>query len=108
MAPSVIPPSQAMAIQPMIPSFRVAASSTTTKPASSGAASRVRVWTPAGTGSSTSASGTVLTEGSGMADPWVEDGVHDVDEEVDEDVADGDDRHVALQGDVLASEDGVG
>ena len=37
-----------------------------------------------------------------MADPRVEYGVEDVDEEVDEHVGHGDDRHQALQRDVLA------
>src|SRR5262245_22651459 len=52
-------------------------------------------------GGSTGAAGS----SSGMADPRVEHGVQDVDQEVDEHVADGDDRHQALQGDVLAGLD---
>ena len=44
----------------------------------------------------------------GTANPRVEDGVQDVDAGVHEDVADGDDRHHALQRDVLPAEDGVG
>src|ERR671918_1152625 len=39
--------------------------------------------------------------GSGMADPRVEHAVEDVDQHVDEHVADGDERHQALQRDVL-------
>src|SRR5690606_1188738 len=43
--------------------------------------------------------------GAGMADPRVEDGVEHVHQEVDEHVAHRDDRHQALQGDVLAGDD---
>src|ERR687898_72277 len=52
-------------------------------------------------GGSTGAAGS----GSGMADPRGEPGVEDVDEEVDEHVAHRDDRHQALQGDVLTRVD---
>src|SRR5918994_3037750 len=49
----------------------------------------------------------VGSTGSGMADPWVDDGVEDVHREVHDDIDDGDDRHEALQCHVLALEDGL-
>ena len=45
--------------------------------------------------------------GSGMTDPGVDDGVEHVHGEVHEDVEDGEHGHEALQGDVLALEDGL-
>ena len=46
-----------------------------------------------------------LGERSGMADPRVDDGVEQVDGEVDEHVADRDQQHAALHGDVVAGLD---
>src|SRR3546814_6305720 len=46
----------------------------------------------------------VVVSGAAMSDPWVDDGVEEVDDAVDEQVGHGDERHAALQGDVLAPE----
>ena len=43
----------------------------------------------------------------GHGGSWVEDGVEQIDGEVDEDVADGDHQHAALDRDVVLAEDGV-
>src|SRR4051794_20553832 len=90
--------SQMIAIQPKIPSFLVAARSTTTG-AADGAGSRTSGWTPAATVDWVVALTRGSADGSGMADPWVEDGVEDVDEEVHGDVAEGEYGDVTLERD---------
>src|SRR5438094_5127395 len=105
-APNTSATSQTMAIQPKMPSFLVAARSTSTGGAV-GAGSRMSGWTPAATVDWDAGLTRGSADGSGMADPWVEDGVEDVDEEVHGDVAERKDGDVALEGDVLTAEDGV-
>src|SRR3954447_11183571 len=106
MAEPITSTSHTIAIHPTTPSFFVADFSTTTAPLGD-TGSRTRGWTPASTVVAPGAVVAGSADGSGMSDPWVEDGVEDVDEEVHEHVAEGEDRHVTLQRDVLAPHDGV-
>src|SRR3954452_4750449 len=102
---STIAAIQMIASQPTMPRSFVLAFSTTTGLAPGPAVGSSTIGaTPAGT---TPAVVVASGDGSGMADPWVEDGVHDVDDEVHGDVAQRQDRDVALQRDVLAAEDGI-
>ena len=90
-----MPTSHTIAIHPTIPSFLVAAFSNSTGVAAM-AGSSTSVWTPAPTAVAFESELSGLPDGSGMANPWVEDGVQDVDEEVHGDVPEGEDGHVAL------------
>src|SRR5438067_7587017 len=96
-----------MATHPMTPSFLVAAFSTLTGPPVTEGSS-TSAWTPASIVVTGSVAVNGSAEGSGMANPWVEDGVQDVDEEVHGDVAEREDGDVALEGNVLARHDGIG
>src|SRR5581483_1178218 len=105
-ADSVTSASQTIATQPNRPS-RFDALFSTLASVSVGGSSMTSDWVPATTGSCSTV-GAGLGDCSGMADPRVEDGVEDVDEEVHDHVADREDRDVTLQCNVLATEDGVG
>src|SRR3954447_19768260 len=99
-------PIQNMASQPTMPSFLVADFSTVTWPSTGGMSSTSGCVPAAMSPSSTAVA--ELSDGSGMADPWVEDGVQDVDEEVHEHITERQDGHVALERHVLAAGDGIG
>src|SRR5690606_30454355 len=106
-AASVTNASQAMANTPSHPSrpWRAARPPTgTAAPVAAATGSRVAAGASPGAGAA-GRSRSRPPSGAGMADPRVEDGVEHVHQEVDEHVAHGDDRHQALQGDVLAGDD---
>src|SRR5438046_7199267 len=88
-APPTTATCQTLATQPTMPSFFVADFSTACGGALAGWSTSA--WTPASIAVEGSSLVMGSTDGFGMANPWVEDGVQDVDEEVHGDVPEGED-----------------